>query len=213
MKEEKNKDCCIVTVCGKKQRFEIIEIKIKEVATKKGIFSVCVERETKTGRVKEIFRFDVWDETEFEKLQNIPIDSMVRVTSRPSNYVFTMDGKRKFSYDLTLLNVVPYSGQAFAEFAIRGKLVEDVKLGAKTGKPYMILKMMVEDGSKPVFIHVRHYGFSNSLESIGYTKKSISCEGFVKRKFEDGSFQFFATHVWGNSIEDIFVTKEENKET
>lgn len=201
MKEE-IKDFCVVTVCGKKQRFEVVTIKVKEVETKKGIFSVCVEKETKNGKVREVFRFDVWNEEQFNRLENIPINALVRVTSIPSNYNFTRDGKNKSSYDLTLSKVVPYSGQSYAEFAIRGKLFDDVELGTKPGKPYMILKMVAEDNDKSVFIHIRHYGFASGFTSIGYSKNTISCEGFVKRKLEDGTFQFFATHVWSNSMEE-----------
>lgn len=205
MEKKEMKDGCIVTVCGKKKRFEIITVKVKEIITRKGIFTVCVERPTKTGNIKEKFQFDIWDETEFERVEKIPMDSMVRVTARPSNYNFTRDGKDKFSYDLTLINIFPYSGHSYSEFAIRGTLFKDVELGTMPGKPYMILRMVVNDGKKPVFIHVRHYGFASGFVNIGKKDNNISCEGYFKRNLEDGSFQFFATHVWSNSKEDSFV--------
>ena len=197
-------DVAVITVTGKKKRFERVNRGNKE----KGLLYMTVETKDNNGEVIETqtFRFDVWNENLFEKIEKIENGSMVRVSARPSNYNYKLDGENRYSYDLTLFDITPYSGKSVAEFAVRGRMVEDASLGTAPGKPYLVIKMASNTGKKPVFIHMRHYGYSCNANNFAYKGNTVSAEGYLKRK-EDGTYQFFATSIWSNNVEDGYETE------
>lgn len=209
---EKKPDVSIVTVAGKKKRFE--RVSRDNGALTKGLLYVDVFIKDITGKVVEtqLFRFDVWDTSKFEEIEKIPNGSMIRVSSKPSNYNYKVDGENKYSYDLTLVDICPYSGKCFAEFAFRGRMVSDCELGTAPGVPYLVFKIASNTGKKPVFIHLRHYGYSCNANAFGYKGNAISAEGYVKRRSEDGTYQFFATSIWSNNPEDTYETEPELEE-
>lgn len=209
---EKKPDVSIVTVAGKKKRFE--RVSRDNGTLTKGLLYVDVFIKDTTGKVVEtqLFRFDVWDTSKFEEIEKIPNGSMIRVSSKPSNYNYKVDGENKYSYDLTLVDICPYSGKCFAEFAFRGRMVSDCELGTAPGVPYLVFKIASNTGKKPVFIHLRHYGYGCNANTFGYKGNTISAEGYVKRRSEDGTYQFFATSIWSNNPEDTYETEPELEE-
>ncbi len=91
--EKQYSDMCVIKVSGTKKSFSTIERNGK----KKGMLYITVSGEETTT-----FRFDVWDTSKIELLNNIPDGALVRCTGKCSNYNFeTTDGEKHYTYDLS----------------------------------------------------------------------------------------------------------------
>ena len=212
-KEMKVQDGFYVTVAGKKKRFEVVKRKMKGEEVNKGLLYITVD--FKNGKQPHLFRFDVWDVDMIEKLSNIDDGCLIRVTSKPHNYDYEHDGKKIYSFDLTLERFAPYSGKEYTEFALAGRLVKDITLVTGIGKPCMGLRVACNNGSKPTYCNIQHYGYSLNLAEFGKKGEPISLEGYVHRSNNDGTLTFFATKVWSNNPNAPFVKEleEETRET
>ena len=211
--EEKKKnlkvtDGFFVTVAGKKKRFEIVEREVKDKKIKKGLLYVTIDN-NKNGH-PQLFRFDVWNEEDIEKISNIPDNSYIRVVSKPHNYDYELEGKKIYSYDLTLEKISAYSGKEYTEFSLAGRLVKDVELANNTGRPCMSLRIACNNGKNPTYATISHYGYSLNLSEFGKKGESISLEGYVVRSTTDGTLSFFATRVWSNNPNISFKKELEN---
>lgn len=180
-------DMVVVKVSGLKTSFSILERNGK----KKGMLYLTVNNGEESVR----FRFDVWDTSKFDVLSNIPDNTLIRCTGKCSNYNFeASDGEKKYSYDLTLQEVYPYSGKQLASFSFRGRLVKEVTLGEKPGRPYLVFRIAINVGKNPVFVTCRHYDYSSTFANTP-VGDSLQVEGTFT-KDETGKFLFFANNVW-----------------
>ena len=206
MENEKNKnfDMAIITVCGHKKRFEKTVRGTGENTKTKGLLYVSVDTTFGGNKETQTFRFDIWDEDMMKRVEDIPKNAKIRVTAKPSNYNYERDGEKFHSYDLTVLSVNPYSGKECAEFSFRGRLVADAELGTQPGKPYLTFRLASNVG-KPVYIHMRHYNYGTGFQSFGLKGMAVSAEGYVKRNLDDNTYSFFATGVWSNEPNCLFV--------